>query len=87
MDYLLAGGGDMLMDLPIEETVALKKTRTCRRVAPRPWTWRAGRRLELESLAGTAVRLGRELGVPTPLNEVVYAALKPHVDGPPDLPE
>ena len=23
MDYLLAGGGDMLMDLPIEETVAL----------------------------------------------------------------
>ena len=47
----------------------------------------AGRRLELESLAGTAVRLGKELGVPTPLNEVVYAALKPYVDGPPDLPE
>ena len=47
----------------------------------------AGRRLELESLAGTAMRLGRELGVPTPLNEVVYAALKPYVDGPPDLPE
>ena len=47
----------------------------------------AGRRLELESLAGTAVRLGKELGVPTPLNEVVYAALKPYVNGPPVLPE
>ena len=75
----------MLMDLPIEETVALKKTRTRRRVAPRPWTWRAGRRLELESLAGTAVRLGKELGVPTPLNEVVYAALKPYVNGHPSF--
>jgi 2-dehydropantoate 2-reductase len=42
-----------------------------------------GRRLELESLAGTIVRLGRELGVPTPLNFAVYAALKPYVDGAP----
>ena len=44
----------------------------------------AGRRLELEFLNGTAVRLGRELGVPTPLNFAIYAALKPHVDGPVD---
>ena len=43
----------------------------------------AGRRLELEFLNGTAVRLGRELDVPTPLNFAIYAALKPHVDGPP----
>jgi 2-dehydropantoate 2-reductase len=46
----------------------------------------AGRRLELESLNGTLVRLGRERGVPTPLNFAVYAALKPYVDGPPALP-
>ena len=45
----------------------------------------AGRRLELESLAGTAVRLGKELGVPTPLNEVVYAALKPYVNSHPSF--
>ena len=43
----------------------------------------AGRRLELEFLNGTAVRLGRELGVATPLNFAIYAALKPYVDGPP----
>ena len=42
----------------------------------------AGRRLELEFLNGTAVRLGLELDVPTPLNFAIYAALKPHVDGP-----
>ena len=41
----------------------------------------AGRRLELESLNGEVLRLGRELGVPTPLNFRVYEALKPYEDG------
>lgn len=41
----------------------------------------AGRRLELESLNGAAVRLGKELGVDTPLNFALYAALKPYVEG------
>ena len=46
-----------------------------------------GRRLELESLNGTAVSLGKEAGVPTPLNSVCYDGLKPFVDGPLDIPE
>ncbi len=46
-----------------------------------------GRRLELEALKGTAVRLGQELGVPTPCNTAILAALKPHADGPPLPPE
>ncbi|MSQ06600.1 MAG: 2-dehydropantoate 2-reductase, partial [Dehalococcoidia bacterium] len=46
----------------------------------------AGRRLELESLNGTVVRLGREHGVPTPYNFAIYAALKPYVNGAPELP-
>ncbi len=45
-----------------------------------------GKRLEVESLNGTVVRLGREQGVSTPLNFAVYAALKPYVDGPPPVP-
>lgn len=45
-----------------------------------------GRRLELESLHGTAVRLGREHGVSTPLNFAVHTALRPYRDGPPALP-
>jgi 2-dehydropantoate 2-reductase len=36
-----------------------------------------GNRLELDWLAGTVSRLGRELGVPTPINDTIYAALKP----------
>ena len=43
----------------------------------------AGHRLELEALNGTVVRLGRQLGIPTPLNFAVYAALKPYVEGMP----
>jgi len=42
-----------------------------------------GRRLELETLHGHAVRLGERLGVPTPTTFAVYAALKPHLDGRP----
>ena len=41
----------------------------------------AGRRLELEDLAGTIVRVGRQQGVPTPLNFAMYAALKPYING------
>lgn len=46
----------------------------------------SGRRLELESLNGTVVRLGQAKGVPTPFNFAIYAALKPFVDGPPPAP-
>ncbi len=37
-----------------------------------------GNRLEVESLAGSVVRCGRELGVPTPFSFAIYACLKPH---------
>ncbi|MFQ6016348.1 MAG: 2-dehydropantoate 2-reductase [Anaerolineae bacterium] len=39
-----------------------------------------GSRLELEALNGTVVRLGQELGVPTPVNRCIYACLKLHDD-------
>jgi 2-dehydropantoate 2-reductase len=45
----------------------------------------AGRRLELEALNGTVVRLGQARGIPTPFNFVIYAALKPFVAGTPAL--
>jgi len=40
-----------------------------------------GKPLELDWLAGDVARMGRELGVPTPANDAVYVALKPHRDG------
>ncbi len=41
----------------------------------------AGRRLEHEWISGEIVRLGRELGAPTPFHEIAYAALKPFAEG------
>jgi ketopantoate reductase len=46
-----------------------------------------GRRLELAAVNGAVSRMGRELGVATPLNDTVYAALEPYADGAPVLPE
>ncbi len=40
-----------------------------------------GRRLELEIFNGAVVRMGREAGVATPVNDLLYLVLKPHVDG------
>ena len=37
-----------------------------------------GNRLELDWLAGQVSRLGKEFKVPTPVNDTVYAALKPY---------
>lgn len=42
-----------------------------------------GNRLELEWLSGAVVRFGVELGIPTPVNETTYAALKLHAAGSP----
>ncbi|MEW5708234.1 MAG: 2-dehydropantoate 2-reductase [Pseudomonadota bacterium] len=47
---------------------------------------RRGNRLEVPWLSGAVVRLGREAGVPTPLNRAIYAALKLHADGAAALP-
>jgi 2-dehydropantoate 2-reductase len=44
---------------------------------------RRGNRLELPWLSGTVAKLGRELGIPTPANQFVYAALKLYADGRP----
>jgi len=40
-----------------------------------------GQPLEVEALNGTAARLGRELGVPTPINHFIYVALKLVAEG------
>lgn len=42
---------------------------------------KAGKRLELEPVHGAIVRLGKQLGVPTPACGFVYAVLKPHAQG------
>ncbi len=41
----------------------------------------AGRPMELEALNGAVVRAGESAGVSTPINDVIYAALKPYAAG------
>ncbi len=43
----------------------------------------AGRRLEIEALNGTMVRLGEEHNIAVPFNFAIYAALKPYTNGAP----
>lgn len=40
-----------------------------------------GRRLELDLCQGAILRLGSELGIPTPINRFIFSALKLHADG------
>jgi 2-dehydropantoate 2-reductase len=42
-----------------------------------------GNRLELQWLTGKVVELGRRHGIPTPVNDFIYAALKPYINGTP----
>ena len=42
-----------------------------------------GRRIELPWLSGAVVRIGREVGVETPIHRFINAVLKPHVNGQP----
>ena len=39
-----------------------------------------GRPVELEGLTGTVIRMGRNLGVETPVNDALYAVLKPRAN-------
>jgi 2-dehydropantoate 2-reductase len=41
----------------------------------------AGRPLELEALNGAVVRAGRAAGMATPINNIIYAMLKPYENG------
>ena len=41
----------------------------------------AGRPLEREARHGAVVRAGQAVKVPTPINALIYAALKPYAEG------
>ena len=40
-----------------------------------------GRPTELDALSGAVVRIGRQIGVPTPVHTFLYSVLLPHKDG------
>ena len=44
----------------------------------------AGRPLELEAIVGSVGRIGRKVSVPTPVFDMLYTLLLPHIDGSPE---
>ena len=46
--------------------------------------YESGRPTELDALSGAVVRLGRQVGVPTPVHSFLYSVLLPHKDGHPE---
>ena len=42
-----------------------------------------GRPTELDALSGAVIRLGKQIGVPTPVHRLLYSVLLPHKDGAP----
>ncbi len=72
------------IDLPpgiLEEQTAFADSRPPEFTSSMYLDLERGNRMELEWLSGAVVRLGRELGVPTPVNRLIYAALKLYAGG------
>ena len=44
----------------------------------------AGRPLELEAIVGSVGRIGRRFNVPTPIFDMLYTLLLPHINGSPE---
>ena len=67
--------------IPIEENYAEKHLDRLKKLPPEntPSTLQdllAGRKTEVEMFAGTILRMGKELGIPTPFNEFLYHAIR-----------
>ena len=73
--------GVALPDDAVANTVKTTKTFPDAMMASMAHDLIRGGRIELPWLSGKVVALGRELGVPTPVHNVLYAVLKPHIMG------
>ncbi|MCZ6473129.1 MAG: 2-dehydropantoate 2-reductase [SAR324 cluster bacterium] len=73
--------GVALEDNTVEELLQFAATRPPEMKPSMLLDLERGRKIELDTFQGTTVRLGKELGVPTPINEFIYTALKLHAAG------
>lgn len=73
--------GAALSDDFVQKQLALGETLPYEMRASMLHDLTAGNRLEAPWLCGAIVRLGREAGVPTPVNDTVYTALVPYING------
>jgi 2-dehydropantoate 2-reductase len=75
--------GVKLADDAAEKAVAFARAAPPAMMASMAHDLIRGSRIELPWLSGKVVAMGRELGVPTPVQSVLYAVLKPFIDGKP----
>ena len=75
--------GIKLPEDAVERTVGFNRNAPPTMMASMAHDLIRGNRIELPWLSGKVVSLGRELGVPTPVHEVLHAVLKPFVAGKP----
>ncbi|HBK05340.1 MAG TPA: 2-dehydropantoate 2-reductase [Acetobacteraceae bacterium] len=73
--------GIKLPDDAVEKTLGFTRNAPAAMMASMAHDLIRGNRIELPWLSGKVVALGRELGVPTPVHEVLYAVLKPFTEG------
>jgi 2-dehydropantoate 2-reductase len=65
----------------VERLVTLLNTLEPAAMGPMAFDLLTGRRLEVEALHGTMVRLGQGYGLSLPFNTTIYVALKPYAQG------
>ena len=73
--------GIKLPDDAVEKTVGFTRNAPPTMMASMAHDLIRGNRIELPWLGGKVVAMGRELGIPTPVHEVLYAVLKPFTNG------
>lgn len=86
IEEVIAVGKAKGVNLPadiMESTVALMKGFPPNSKSSQLEDLERGRRLELPWLSGAVVRLGQEVGVPTPIHQFINAILTPFVNGAP----
>jgi 2-dehydropantoate 2-reductase len=70
-----AKGIDLTLDaLPVQQQLLLNVSPTARTSTLQDIE--NGRKTEVEMFSGAIIRLGRELNIPTPINEIFYHAIK-----------
>ncbi len=73
--------GIALPDDAVEKTLGFTRNAPTAMMASMAHDLIRGNRIELPWLSGKVVALGRELGIPTPVHEILYAVLKPFTNG------
>jgi 2-dehydropantoate 2-reductase len=62
----------------VDETMEKILSRFARTRSSMFFDMKNGKQLEIDALSGTVIRLGKELGVPTPVHQFIYSMLLPH---------